>query len=307
MEKTHRVANLLFIVCIGLICCNKLGAQTMFRGKADHNSNYSSGTNGFFNDQAWKFDADAPIRSTVAVAGDAVYFGSSKGIFYCLNKSTGKIKWIFNAGYAINSSAAYHNGNIFFCDNKQSIYSLNASTGKLNWRVGLGVSKNYDWAFDYLYSSPVIIEGHILTGSKDGLVYNLNEQTGAISWKFKTSGIVRSTPAVADNIVYIGDTDGDLFAIDLKTGRQKWCFEIEGHSLQNEKFGFDRRAIIASPVVAGNKIIVGGRDGFLYAVDKTTGKQIWRVDHEVSWIIGAVAIKDTIVVTGTSDGHFVQA
>ena len=46
-----------------------------------------------------------------------------------------------------------------------------------------------------------------------------------------------------------------------------------GDTLKNEKFGFDRRAIIASPVVAGNKVIVGGRDGFLYAVDKDTGKQ----------------------------------
>lgn len=31
------------------------------------------------------------------------------------------------------------------------------------------------------------------------------------------------------------------------------------------------------------------------------------MDHEVSWIISTVAVKDSFVVTGTSDGRFVQA
>ena len=282
-------------------------AQNMFRGSADHNRNYNSGVIGPFNEVSWKFDADAPIRSTVAAAEDGIYFGSSRGVFYCLGKSTGKINWIFKPGYAINSSAAYHNGNVFFSDNKQRLFSLNGSTGKMNWKTALGISKSYDWAFDYFYSSPTVINGQILIGSKDGGVYNVNEQTGKVNWKFKAQGVVRSTPAVADNTVFVGDTEGNLFAIDLRSGKQEWCFKTEGHSLQNEKFGFDRRAIIAAPVVIGNKVIVGGRDGFLYAVDKAKGQQFCRMDHEVSWVISAVAVKDTFVVTGTSDGHFVQA
>lgn len=289
------------------VWCDNTQAQSMFRGTPDHSNHYNSGIKGFFNETSWKFYADAPVRSTVAVVNNSIYFGSSKGIFYCLNKNTGKAKWIFKPGYAINSSAAYHNSNVFFSDNQQSLYSLSSSSGKMNWKASLGTSKSYPWAFDYFYSSPTIVDGHILIGSKDGCVYNIDELTGRITWKFKTEGIVRSTPAIANDIVYVGDTEGNLFAIDLKNGVQKWRFEIEGHNLQNEKFGFDRRAIIAAPVIAGNKVIVGGRDGFLYAVDKITGKQVWRIDHEVSWVISAVAVKDNYVVTGTSDGHFVQA
>ena len=79
-----------------------------------------------------------------------------------------------------------------------------------------------------------------------------------------------------------------------------------GDSLKNENFGFDRKAILSSPVVYGNKIVFGSRDGILYCVD-TNGKLVWTMDHKVSWVISTVAIKDTFVVTGTSDGHFVQA
>jgi len=282
-------------------------AQVMYRGTAAHNLNYNSGGKGFFNECAWKFDADAPIRSTVGVSGNSVYFGSSRGVFYSLNKNTGKVSWTFKPGHAINSSAAVHNGSVFFSDNKQSLYSLNAATGKLNWKTDLGIAKSYDWAFDYTYSSPAIVNGQILIGSKDGCIYNINEATGKVKWKFKTEGIVRSSPAVAGNVVYAGDTEGNFYAVGLSSGQQKWRFEIEGHTMQNEKFSFDRRAIIASPVVTGDKVIIGGRDGFLYCLDKNTGKRLWRVDHEVSWIISAVAVKDNIVVTGTSDGHFVQA
>lgn len=77
--------------------------------------------------------------------------------------------------------------------------------------------------------------------------------------------------------------------------------------LKNEDFGFDRRAIISSPTVTNNKIIFGCRDGFFYAVNVNNGKELWHVDHNVSWVISSIAVKDTIAVTGTSDGRFVQA
>ncbi|MGZ3778545.1 MAG: outer membrane protein assembly factor BamB family protein, partial [Mucilaginibacter sp.] len=307
MRGTFKTVSFLLTAATLLCCVQQTVAQHMYRGNATHNVSYESGIMGFFNTCQWKFDAGAPIRSTAVAEGNSVYFGSSKGVFYRLNKNTGKVIWTFKPGYAINSSAAIHNGHVFFSDNKQSLYSLDAATGRLNWKTDLGPAKSYDWAFDYTYSSPALFNGQILIGSKDGCVYNIDEGTGKLNWKFKTEGIVRCSPAVAGNTVYAGDTEGNFFAIDQVTGKQKWRFALEGHVLQNEKFGFDRRAVIAAPVVTANKVIIGARDGFLYCLDKNTGKQLWRVDHEVSWIISAVAVKGNTVVTGTSDGHFVQA
>jgi outer membrane protein assembly factor BamB len=282
------------------------GQTTMFRGLADHNYSMTSNSAMAFNSVAWKFNAEAPIRSTVAVGGNAIFFGSSKGVFYCLNKSTGKTSWTFNTGFAIHSSAALDNGDVFFSDNKQSLYSLNANTGKVNWQINLGVSKSYDWAYDYYYSSPTVAAGQLFIGSKDGCLYDVDELTGKVKWKFRTGGIVRSSPAVADNTVYVGDTEGSVFAINIRDGKENWRFQTNGNSLKNEEFGFDRRAIIASPMVSGNKVIVGSRDGFLYAIDKVQGNKLWEVDHQESWIISSAAVKDGIVVAGTSDGHFVE-
>jgi outer membrane protein assembly factor BamB len=232
---------------------------------------------------------------------------AAKEFFYALDKNTGAIKWQYNSGYAIESSAALFNGNVFFSDKKQTLYALNAATGKLVWKFDFGNNLNYDWGFDYYYSSPTIADGKILIGAKDGFVYNINALNGKVIWKFKTDGIVRSTPAVENNEVYFGDVDGILYKVDFTNGKETWRFKTTGNGLKNEDFGFDRRAIISSPVITQNKILVGCRDGFLYAVNKETGKEDWNMDHHVSWVISSVAVKDSIVVTGTSDGRFIQA
>lgn len=279
----------------------------MFRGNAEHNMNVTINPATVFGDAAWKFDAGSAIRSTIVYSSNSIFFGSSKGIFYALNKNTGSVKWQYNTGFAIESSAALYNGNIFFSDNKQSLYALNAATGKLIWKFDFEKSRDYEWGFDYYYSSPTIAGNKILIAAKDGFVYNVNAADGKLNWKFKTTGIVRSTAAVSANTVFFGDTDGILYAVDLAKGKEQWRFFTLGNGLKNEDFGFDRRAIISSPVISKEKIIVGCRDGLFYAVNKNTGKEIWRVDHHVSWVISSIAVKDSFAVTGTSDGHFVQA
>ena len=126
-------------------------------------------------------------------------------------------------------------------------------------------------------------------------------------WKFQSEGIVRSTTGVAGGQIFFGGTEGILYAISFTTGKEIWRFRSVGNGLKNEDFGFDRRAMISSPAIKNGKVFIGGRDGFFYAVHQESGKEIWRVDHEVSWVISSLAVKDTIVVTGTSDGRFVQA
>lgn len=279
----------------------------MFRGGADHVAAQKGMQQNIFADKAWTFNAEAPIRSSVAYSADAIYFGTSNGFVYALNKTTGAVKWKYNTGYAVNSSPLYANNKLFFADNKQTLYAVQASTGKLLWKFDFGTSLDYEWLFDYFYSSPTLVNSKIVIGSKDGYTYCINEADGKVSWKHKAEGIVRSTPAVNNGVVYIGDTEGNLYALQLSDGKEKWKFEIKGHTMKNEDFGFDRRAIISSPVVAGNNVLAGGRDGFLYCVNKTTGTLNWTTDHNVSWVISSVAVKDTIVVTGTSDGRFVQA
>ena len=264
MGKFLRLTSLF---SVSIFICTLQAQPVMFRQTAEHTSYISSKQDYIFGEQAWKFETEAPIRSTAVCSNNTVYFGNSKGILFALDRSSGVIKWQYNAGYAIASSPALWNGNILFSDNKQSLHSLNASTGKQNWQLDFGANLPNDWGFDYYYSSPTIADGKIFVGGKDGFVYNVAAD-GKVTWKFKADNIVRSTPAVSDNAVFFGDIDGNLYRVDATTGKELWRFKTIGNGLKNEDFGFDRRAIISSPTIAKDKVIVGCRDGFFYAVDK---------------------------------------
>ena len=301
--------KLLFFVVVILGCrASKAqhGGGRMFGNNPSHFSSVASSSENIYDTKAWGFFAEAPVRSTPLVEGNTVFSGTAQWRFFSINKSTRKQTWQYTTGFAINSSAASQDGKVFFSDNKQTVYALKQSTGQLLWKFDLGTKQAYPWRFDYFYSSPTLYEDKLIIGGDDGYLYMLNQGDGKQVWKFKSQGIIRSTAAVFDNTVVFGDMDGTLYALDITNGKQKWNFKTLGDSLRNENFGFDRKAILSSPVIHGNKIIFGCRDGILYCVD-TRGRLVWKMDHRVSWVISTVAIKDTFVITGTSDGHFVQA
>src|SRR4030095_3240926 len=243
---------------------------------------------------------------TPLINGNAIFFGNTRGNFYAINKTTGKLTWQYNTGFAINHSAATQNGKVFFSDNKQTVYALKGATGELIWKFDMANKQAYPWRFDYFYSSPTLHENKLIIGGDDGYLHTLNQSDGKEVWKFKTTSIVRATAAVFDNAVVVGDMEGTVYALDVRDGKEKWNFKTMGDTLRNANFGFDRKGILSSPVVSHDKILFGCRDGLLYCIG-TNGQLLWKMDHKVSWVISTVAIKDSFVVTGTSDGRFVQA
>ncbi|MBL7744244.1 MAG: PQQ-binding-like beta-propeller repeat protein [Chitinophagaceae bacterium] len=301
----------LFLFFLTALCSTSFSQVTskskMFRDNPVHSSFVSTNADLVYDSKAWRFDAGSPVRSTPLINDNTVYFGTAAGVFFALDKRTSQVKWKYNTGNAIHSSAASQDGKTYFSDNGQTLYCLKESNGQLLWKVKLGEKAAYSWRYDYYYSSPVLYDNTLLIGSDDGCLYALNPKTGKQLWKFKSKGIIRSTAAVYKNAVLFGDTEASLYAVDIKNGKELWQYRINGDTMHNEDYGFDRRAITSSPVIVGNKAVFGARDGFLYCINADNGKGLWKMDHYVSWVISTVAVKDSFVVTGTSDGRFVQA
>jgi outer membrane protein assembly factor BamB len=85
----------------------------------------------------------------------------------------------------------------------------------------------------------------------------------------------RGTPTVSDGLVYAVGTEGDVVAVDAATGKERWRRNLErdfgGSMMSIWKFS-------ESPLVDGDRVIVtpGARNAALVALDKKTGKEIWR-------------------------------
>ena len=57
--------------------------MTMFRGNAVHNSYVATANDLVHDTKAWHFFAGAPVRSTPLISNGMIYFGTTKGDFFC--------------------------------------------------------------------------------------------------------------------------------------------------------------------------------------------------------------------------------
>lgn len=118
---------------------------------------------------------------------------------------------------------------------------------------------------------------------RDGqYVIALDEATGRQVWATRVGGRhddqyggPRSTPTVDGDLLYVVTTDGDLACLETATGRERWRkdmpSEFGGRMMSSWRFA-------ESPLVDGDRVVVtpGGPRAAMVALDKATGRELWR-------------------------------
>lgn len=279
----------------------------VFRHNLEHTGVYPAAgvRSGLYN--RWTFKTDGAVRGAPVLASGELYFGSGDGYLYSIDEAQGKLQWKFKTGGAVHASPAVGGNVLYITSRDRRIYAVDRETGREIWRTQTGDLLPLPWGFDYYLSSPVVNGETVYAGAGDGFLYALNRSDGSVRWKLQTGGRVRSALTIHGNMGYIGNLNGHFYAIDLQTGQAEWSFDIEGAALDAADFGFDRSGILSTAVYAEGRIVFGGRDGYVYCLDAATGEQLWRNNHEVSWAVSSMAYYEGKIITGTSDGRFVQA
>ncbi|MEP7272629.1 MAG: PQQ-binding-like beta-propeller repeat protein [Acidobacteriota bacterium] len=137
------------------------------------------------------------------------------------------------------------------------------------------------------YGSPAVKADRIYVqgtsgGAKESAVFCLNRADGKTLWSVslgpkgnddKGSG-PRGTPTVDEDRVYVLTENGDLACLRDRDGSRVWSKNI----LKDYGGSNPRWLISESPLVDGNRLIVspGGSGAGIVALDKMTGKEIWR-------------------------------
>lgn len=256
----------------------------------------------------WLFHSRGAISSTPAVANGLVYFLSRDGSFQALDAADGAPRWTFRTQgesvfstygmYGLPSgggpapdpwdfylsSPVVHQDKVYFGSSDERVYALDAASGKLAWSFKTG---------GVIHSSPAVANDTLLVGAWDGVLYALDAQTGAERWRFKTETEqkqsimfgIQSSPSVDRDTVYIGARDGYLYALDLATGSRKWRYNAQGSW------------IVATPAIDDGRLYVGTSDtGLLVALDKHTGREIYRHDTKVWTYSSPLLVGDTLWV-----------
>jgi outer membrane protein assembly factor BamB len=161
-----------------------------------------------------------------------------------------------------------------------------------NLPVEFGPQRNVEWktALPPGHSSPILIGDTIFLTAYDGdalLVLNLERATGRIRWRrevprprkqalHKSNSPASPSPVSDGRNIYAFFTDFGLISFG-PDGNERWRLPLGPF---NNPFGMG-----ASPLLVGNRLIVNcdsETGSFLIAVDKDSGKQLWRVERPES-------------------------
>ena len=284
------------------------------------------------NSLIWNFNTRDKIHSSPAIANGIVYQGSNDGYIYALNATSGSLIWQYNTASQIESSPAVANGILYigllWDGHNGYVVALNAATGSLVWRfstnsgiessptvlddvVYIGSYSGYVYALNAsngvliwsystgssTFSSPAVVNGIVYIGSNNANIYALNTTNGTSIWIFHASDKIYASPAVVNNIVYVGSDGGNLYALRADNGSKIWQSSIGVGDHSDD-----------SPAVSNGIVYFGSRNGY-YALNATTGEQIWFFTSPYSprqlqgYVYSSPAISGDLVYFGSCDSY----
>jgi outer membrane protein assembly factor BamB len=163
------------------------------------------------------------------------------------------------------------------------------------------------------YASVSVANGRIFTTGdrRDGqYAIAVDEPSGKPLWATKLGGAndtegerggSRSTPAVEGDLLWLTDSDGNVFCLETATGKERWRRSM------TREFGGRMMTIWGyseSPLLDGDRVIVtpGGPRAAIVALEKLTGKTIWRASTPSLGSGGADGAGYSSVVISTGGG-----
>lgn len=289
--------------------------------------------------KSWSVDGLVGVSGTPAVVDDVVYFGDWQGTARAVRADTGADVWHTSlpGGFIVGAPAVVDDA--VFLASGHTLYRLNRRTGAIEWQAVTNESP-----LSQINASPVVVDGLVLQGTASiqdavggtdifkGSIGAYDVTTGKEAWRFYAttgdatggSGVgIWSTPAVdtARGLLYVGTGNtsteptsplGDsLLAIDYRTGSLKWSTQFTAIDVFPNGSPVGKDADVGgSPNLwtSGGRDLVGVGDkaGVYHALDRDTGKEVWKRPLTpggfFGGVIGSAAFVDGVLVMTSNGG-----
>jgi outer membrane protein assembly factor BamB len=237
--------------------------------------------------KAWEFATEGPIESSALVLGATVYIGSGDGKVYALAAKDGAKVWEFKTEDKIlgapNWVKSEKDGKVAILVGSYDfrLYSLDAATGKSNWVYETG---------NYINGSPAVLDAITVFGGCDAVLHVINVETGEKVKEIDGGAYIAGSVALADNRAYYGHYENEFLCVDLLKDTNVWKFS-------DKAFPF-----FASPAVIGDRVIIGGRDKRVRALNRADGRELWSFATQGK-VDSSPVVVDGKVVVGSEDGR----
>ena len=207
---------------------------------------------------------NASIFTRVGVDSKNLYFGNSLGYCKAVDKQTGALRWQYKTDAMLFSRPAVCDKYIVLPASDKRLVWLDKKSGKTKWQ--------------YEAAGPYVADGVV----KDGILYQGGFKTfqawdvkrHRLLWQYNDiNNYCQAAPVVNGNDVIFGAWDTYLRSLDRRTGALHWQWnngkEVNLYSPGN-----------VVPVVTPERVVIVAPDRVTTAVDRKSGKEIWREKNE---------------------------
>ncbi|MEX0702519.1 MAG: PQQ-binding-like beta-propeller repeat protein [Planctomycetales bacterium] len=163
--------------------------------------------------------------------------------------------WTLDAGGGIVASPAARDGRAFVGTLSGKLIVADLATGKILWTHDCGAP---------VRCSPAVAGDLVYCGAENGKFVALSVKDGQVQWTFEAGGPIQASPAVSGGVIVFGAHDHNVYALDRRTGKKLWNFTARGAFVQ------------APPVIAGDRVYAAQWHDWVWALDATTGKPLWK-------------------------------
>ena len=218
-------------------------------------------------------------ESSVSIVDNYLYVSENGGLFYCVDLNTMELVWAQDTKDDSNSSPVFEwgedgNGYVYTAPSLHwtakkdagsvTMYKLNAQTGEVVWEISRDCVTVKDVSGG-VQATPLLgkegsdIEDLIIyivarvPKAYDGTMLAINRETGEVVWEIETVNYAWSSP-----IAFYTDDGTSYIAFVNASGKIRLVEGTTGKVLSS--LGLDQTTE-ASPVIFGNMMVLGTREG----------------------------------------------
>jgi len=168
------------------------------------------------------------------------------------------------------------------------IHAIDRRTGQATWKYNALRDGGKQAEF---HGIPVITADLVVFGSDDrnpggaGYVYAFEQKTGNVRWKYRAGAGVMADLVRDGNRLYAVTLGDELVCLDLSTGRPNWSFSTGWVNARMTN-------VMAAPAVIGGRVLFGGQNGVVHALDASSGQLMWKRD------VGGAVVTGLVVTSG---------
>lgn len=228
---------------------------------------------------AWRFDADAPVRSAPSVRDTTVFVGDQAGTFYAVNAEAGEERWRHEITESWVNSVIANDRVVAGSDG--DLFAFDTETGDVQWQFAQG---------RVFAVSQTVIDGTVYVANlaDEEAVRAIDVATGEVRWTFSGGELcpgledIEAPPVVAGDRVYVAGA-GQLWALNRDDGSPAW---FEGTS------NLRSMAVDDGTVFYGAKVLSQSEASEIHAVNAADGSERWTLDLDGSQTVKSLTARE---------------